>query len=265
VYPADIIADLALGKCSLETKGAWCWCLFHIWRAKPETGVIEGSYPELARLWGTDVRTAKRVVRELKRNDVCSVTNGHADVTLTNRRVARRAKARNDAADRKRIERERKTSQECHGGVVAKNPLPSSSSSSSVSPLGVKTPQPPGESAECRANGNGNGARTGEGSNCKGAKTATGEFAWDMPGIRDFILSHADPLWVPELKARNKAMRKVAPDRFLGMILDVKHGDKQPGSVAEAMRWIFGRSKNHETPGDVNWENARLMMRRAVG
>lgn len=249
VYPADILADPAFMKSSLEAKGAWFICLLHIWREKPETGQVSGTFTELGRLWGCDAQTAEQLIDELKNNKVCNVTKRHRFVTLVSRRVARRVKAKKEAAKRQKLSRENRVSQECHNdkGVLKGGPSFSSSFSSSR----VKTPPTPlleksGVTAPKKTT-------LGDGS--------VGEFDWRTPGLWKLVVGQAPKAWQPGLRRRGKGLKKYTPDRVLAVILDVRHGNEQPGDADEAMGWIFLRLKNGSAPSDGNWENAKLMLR----
>ncbi len=127
------------------------------------TNTVDG----FARVWGYTRKQAIAALQELLTHQPCdiliengnkkahasrSVTDFHSlngtRVTLVNRRRKRELTARKKATKRKRVQRDREKSQQCHTDVTPKKAAPSSSSSSSSSPLskdkvGEKRGRPP--------------------------------------------------------------------------------------------------------------------------
>lgn len=98
VYPADIIADSALERCSLAARGAWYECLLRMWR--DGTCEISGSIEELAHIWRVTVPEADGAIKEFVKHKPCDVTINNNVVTLVSRRLERRTKAKKDGAKR---------------------------------------------------------------------------------------------------------------------------------------------------------------------
>lgn len=128
MYPADILNDTALNKCSPEARCAWYESLFRMWLEN--TCELTGTPEEFHWLWRIPEGRISDIIEELKEKEVCTVTFCHKKVTLTSRRLQRQQKDRDRAAKRKREQRARES---CHGPVPSEKGFLSSSSSFSLS------------------------------------------------------------------------------------------------------------------------------------
>lgn len=97
-YVADYMRDT---RClSLAAKGAWADCLCAMWFSSTRGEI---TYPLIgyARLFSCTVEQAETVINELVEMQTCDrVTHGDGKVTLTNRRMRREAKEREQANNR---------------------------------------------------------------------------------------------------------------------------------------------------------------------
>ena len=101
--------DAGLRKASSAVRGAWWWVLNELW----ESGQYQATATvrEWARAWNMGPRGAVRVIREIERLNIGSVTCngdvtlGNAQVTLMSRRLHREAKER--VQNRLRVQRHR--------------------------------------------------------------------------------------------------------------------------------------------------------------
>lgn len=131
IYAADILADTEIRKCTLATRGAWYESFLRICR--DDTDRIEGTYDQLARLWGCTLDEARAVVTELSNTKTCSVTVCNNICTLINRRRNRMLKEREKTRKRVANHRiEKRSNGNVTGHVTTCNTAPSSSLSSSV-------------------------------------------------------------------------------------------------------------------------------------
>ena len=78
--------------CSRPTKSDWYECLFTMWRDK--TFKVSGTISQLSKLWGCEPHEARASIEEMKECNVANVTESYKIVTLINRRLQRRYKAR---------------------------------------------------------------------------------------------------------------------------------------------------------------------------
>jgi uncharacterized protein YdaU (DUF1376 family) len=132
-YVADYMRDT---RClSLAAKGAWTDCLCAMWFSSTRGEI---TYPLIgyARLFGCTVEQAEAVINELVEMQTCNrVTHGDGKVTLTNRRMQREAKEREQANNRQNKYRDRRK-QNSNGASDGKSDaavtLYSSSSSSTT-------------------------------------------------------------------------------------------------------------------------------------
>jgi len=171
-YPADWLAASDVHLAPPMARGIWIDCLAHMWRNR--TGTISGPVHELSRLLWCTVDDVFEFIRHSQQYGFCDVeiehatqfsaafpdtfrefsanfpgifranseachTPCHAIVTISCRRLERRAQRQEDARLRKEAERQRKAKKKpCHTNVThavtAWSGPPSSSSSSS--PLG---------------------------------------------------------------------------------------------------------------------------------
>ena len=125
VYSDDILADQELQGADLATIGAWCGKVLPVmWRNRPKTGTVTDTVQGFARFWGCSVREVSRILGVVEARKIGTVSrDGHGNVTLTNRRLSRAHKAREDARLRKECERERRKG---HGRVTGEKPPPPS-------------------------------------------------------------------------------------------------------------------------------------------
>lgn len=123
LYPADIIRDTRI--LSLEAKGAWCDFLFFA-HSSDHRGKLTYTVSGWARLWGCDVVTAQRCINEIKDTNIGNVTICNDEVTLTNRRMAKEEKIKEQT--KLRVRRHRET-QPCNADETPMYSAPSFSSS----------------------------------------------------------------------------------------------------------------------------------------
>lgn len=123
LYPADIIRDTRI--LSLEAKGAWCDFLFFA-HSSEHRGTLTYTVSGWARLWGCDVATAQRCINEIKDTNIGNVTICNDEVTLTNRRMAKEEKIKEQT--KLRVRRHRET-QPCNADETPMYSAPSFSSS----------------------------------------------------------------------------------------------------------------------------------------
>ena len=140
-YPADWNADTRI--LSLAARGAWLE-LIAAMHVSGRTSSVSGSMERLSGLVGCSVQELKDVLAELEKQDIAEVSREcHGDVTITCRRFRREKIERENAAERKRKERENNRvtamSRECHGDVTEMSPT------ADVPPL-KEAPQHPHES-----------------------------------------------------------------------------------------------------------------------
>jgi len=141
VYPADILGDLDIQRCSLATKGAWMWSLLEMWRCGRSE--VSGSFEDFAHDWRCTPEAAENAINELETRDVTDVTKSNGIVTLECRRLKRREIARKNGAERVAKHRGNKGSNTpCNSEKGL--PSSSSSSSSSISSSGEPPLTPPG-------------------------------------------------------------------------------------------------------------------------
>ena len=133
VYPADILGDQELQRCSIEVKGAWLWTLLEMWRSNRDR--IEGTLDDFAHDWRCTTAVARRTIDEIKTRKIADVTISNKGVTLLCRRLARRQKAREHGKRRVSEHRKRIGNE----GVTPQKVPPSSSSSSSPSKVREKS------------------------------------------------------------------------------------------------------------------------------
>ncbi len=150
-YPADWRSDAGLKLCSLQARGLWIEMICIMHAAEPYGHLCAAGRPldarDLARLVGESERDVKRMLDELTRNNVCSLSDG----AFVSRRMVRDEALRDVRANGgkagsefghlgaehgKKGGRPRKTTGDKKPPL---NPPPSSSSSSSSS----NTPSPP--------------------------------------------------------------------------------------------------------------------------
>lgn len=123
LYPADIIRDTRI--LSLEAKGAWCDFLFFA-HSSDHRGKLTYTVSGWARLWGCDVATAQRCINEIKDTNIGNVTICNDEVTLTNRRMVKEEKIKEQT--KLRVRRHRETHQ-CNADETPMYSAPSFSSS----------------------------------------------------------------------------------------------------------------------------------------
>lgn len=139
-YPGDWMKDPAVGLCSPATRGVWVdlLCAMH---ENDRSGEVSGTLEQLARAARCSPTELQAAVDEIRATGAGDVhrrgRNGHAVVTVRNRRMHRAAQEHQDARKRQEAhrerERERVESRESNGRVTPGKPLPSSSEYSSSS------------------------------------------------------------------------------------------------------------------------------------
>lgn len=122
-YTADWLSDQAVRKCSLAARGAWIDMLCMM--DKDDDYQVEGSVLVLSRMIGCSPDELLPAIVELVDNDACEfvgdldalhVTDSHAHVTLTSRRLRRERKAKSGSALRQRKKRAKDAeSRKSHG------------------------------------------------------------------------------------------------------------------------------------------------------
>lgn len=139
-YVADYMQDTRM--VSLAARGAWMDLLCAMWRS-PTRGRITSSMVGYARLFGCTVEQAKAVVDEIIESQICDVTFGDGKVTLTNRRMHREGKEREQANLRQKKYREKgqRDSDEIMLARGDAKVTPPSSSSTSSSNYNSTTPR----------------------------------------------------------------------------------------------------------------------------
>lgn len=134
-YVADYMQDTRM--ISLAARGAWMDLLCTMWRS-PTRGQVTSTIIGYARLFGCTVEQAKAVIDELSDAQVCnSVTDADGKVTLSNRRMMREAKERENAnfRQKKYAEKRRRgndAASDAHNDAGMTAPSSSTSSSSSL-------------------------------------------------------------------------------------------------------------------------------------
>jgi len=145
-YVGDWLRDPQLRQASFATRGIWIDMLAYMWTA-PDPGRLSGTVKGLARMIGCTIPEMETFISEAQgckfaeveivptqQNVTCNanVTKcngaGNANVTVTNRRMFRDAKDRENIRLRVQKHRQKKP---CNGIVTGDVTLPSSSSSSS--------------------------------------------------------------------------------------------------------------------------------------
>ena len=117
-YTGDWLKDAAVRRLCPASRGIWFDLLCFMWESSPR-GVITATIDELARMVGASASEIQTFMNEAQRASVCDIvtdcpTDCHANVTLTNRRMVRDERQRQDWGIRKRRQRER----ECHASVT---------------------------------------------------------------------------------------------------------------------------------------------------
>jgi hypothetical protein len=157
-YPSDWLADRAVGRLSLASRGIWINLLCFMSEGEPR-GTITGTSEQLARMVGATITEFQTFLDEAEQTSLCDFLahpTGHgeggrfihrgatvsrkpnaepnANQTLCNRRMARDEKARQANANRQRRYYEHhKPNAECDASLTATSHASSSSSSSSIS------------------------------------------------------------------------------------------------------------------------------------
>lgn len=128
-YPGDWLKDPALSLCSPAARGIWMdlLCAMH---ENGRTGELTGTVEQLARIARCSPSELQQYISELSAG-AASVTKRNGRVTITNRRMAREYKARQDARLRQQQRREKQGLSPLSQDDNAEVTLYSSSSSSS--------------------------------------------------------------------------------------------------------------------------------------
>lgn len=99
-YVRDWLADPQLRLCSASTRGIWIDLLCFMWES-PDRGILSGRKIMLAGMAGATEVEFDLFLREAAKYKFCdSVTDENGFVTLLNRRMAKEAKAKKQAATR---------------------------------------------------------------------------------------------------------------------------------------------------------------------
>jgi len=145
-YVKDWLSAPEVRRVSATSRGVWIDLLCFMW-LEEEQGRIRWELFEVARATGVDLSDVQKFLVEAQKADLCDVeihgdvTNGHTEVTLTNRRMHSEWKDRYSNRIRKQKQR---ASQPCPTKVTP----PSSSASSSAlssSPYGLSKEHPSDE------------------------------------------------------------------------------------------------------------------------
>jgi len=128
-YPDDFLRDTL--ELSVAARGCWITLLCKMW-CSVTPGRISWPIVGYARTFGSTVEQAEKLIDELRAFGVCDAdTDGHGNVTLTNRRMFRDGEEREAARIRQsrrrrglKDEDEHDLSRDCHADVTP----PSSSS-----------------------------------------------------------------------------------------------------------------------------------------
>lgn len=106
-YPGDWRRETSVQMCSIKTRGIYREILDCMYYSK-EQGSLTGFVSDLARLVGCGEAEMDDALNELKRLNVCDISVTHnGRITITNRRMAREAKDREQ--NRLRQERHRRS------------------------------------------------------------------------------------------------------------------------------------------------------------
>jgi hypothetical protein len=97
------LTDEQLNRCSLETQGFWMRCICMM--RKADSGKIEGTVAELARLLSVTPSEFKRCFAELNLTKTASVTQTSAIFTIMSRKFTKELKVREQNRLRKAKER----------------------------------------------------------------------------------------------------------------------------------------------------------------
>lgn len=146
VFPADILSDAEYNLCSDIGRGAWSQTLWQIWHNKSDR--LEKPFSSLVILWNASPSRARQAIHELILHGPCNVKidgkamsrddancpiGADSIVTLINRRKQRQENYREQGRLRKRAQREREVSQQCHSSGHTRKTGSSVSSSLSLS------------------------------------------------------------------------------------------------------------------------------------
>lgn len=101
LFTGDWLKDPSLTVCESATRGVWIdlLCCMH---EAGRSGELSGTRDQLARLGRCSTATLVLALDELKATGAADVTDRNGVVTVTNRRMKREAKEREDAAKRQR-------------------------------------------------------------------------------------------------------------------------------------------------------------------
>lgn len=132
-YPDDVIRDTRI--LSLTARGAWYDFLMFA-HSSEKRGELTYSIEEWARLWACDISTAECCIKEIERYNIGDVTKCNSYVTITNRRMKREEKTKEQT--RLRVQKHRET-QKSNADETAQYMAPSFSSSFSSSKTNKKS------------------------------------------------------------------------------------------------------------------------------
>lgn len=119
LFPGDWLKDPAVRMLSPAARGIW-WDLICIMHEGGRSGVVAGTAEMLSRAVGCQASELCGAVNEFQVCNTCGVVqDDNGRITLTNRRMAREAKEREDGARRQQDFRDRKAS---NATVTAQSP-----------------------------------------------------------------------------------------------------------------------------------------------
>jgi len=104
-YPGDWLIDTR--RLSLEAKGAWIELIIALWNSETR-GVLKTKLSELRLLLGSKTNSIKRILGELRAQNICEIEELEGGgLVIRSRRILREEKAREQTAERVRNHRER--------------------------------------------------------------------------------------------------------------------------------------------------------------
>ena len=139
-YVKDWLTDVELQACTAATRGIWINALCLMWTSRTR-GILSGEDVVLARMLNCNMDEFEAFLNEAEAYRFCDISvtchgeiqKSHREVTLTNRRMWKEEKDREDARLRKQKQREKGKNGEVSRQSHEKVTSPSSSSSSSSS------------------------------------------------------------------------------------------------------------------------------------
>jgi len=114
VYQNDWLSDPEINSCEWASRGVWFALICVMNRASEVTGIVSGSYKQIANMIGGQTNEIKAAIDDLRKNKVADVTEHNGTVTVMSRRINREYKKRKNNALRQRTYRQ---SQKSHNNV----------------------------------------------------------------------------------------------------------------------------------------------------